>query len=141
MQKTAAEDIATQPQAAKQLSDVAVGDKIAVKGHHHSDEPFLILTVDKVTASQFSTANGRRFMKSTGKEVASSRPYPDYAIIVDEAYIAALDVYVGEKREERKIRLWLYTMGQEQKKVPLAAIQAMKAAYDGWLETQGKTES
>lgn len=141
MQTTAVEDIALHPKAAKNLSDIGVGDKVAVKAHHHGDEPFMILTVDKVTASQFSTANGRRFVKSTGKEVASSRPYPDYAIIVDEVYIAALEVYVEEKREERKIRLWLYTMGQEQKKVPLAAIQAMKAAYDGWLETQGETES
>lgn len=140
MQTTAAEDIALHPKEAKKLSDIAVGDKIAINAHQHGDEPYLILTVDKVTASQFSTTNGRRFMKSTGKEVASSRLFT-YAIIVDESYIAALDVYVEEKREERKIRMWLCNMGHGQKKIPLAAIKAMKAAYDGWLETQGKTES
>lgn len=121
------------PTPAKPITEVAVGDCIAVRAAQpigSRDVPFHVLTVERLTATQFITSIGRRFYIKTGAEYGAS--HYRRAIIVTAAFVDALDRLKQEIQVEREARNWLYSMSQQYGKLQLPAIMAMKAAYESW---------
>ena len=127
------------PTPAKPITEVAVGDRIAVRSASSTwirDVPFHILTVERMTATQFVTTTGRRFYRKNGAEHGAS--HYRRAIIVDDAFATALDKLKQELQAERNARNWLYSMSQQYQKLPVPAIMAMHAAYEQWRALQGE---
>lgn len=127
------------PTPAKPITEVAVGDRIAVRSSSSTwirDVPFHILTVERLTTTQFVTTTGRRFQRKNGAEHGSG--HYRGAIIVDDAFADALDKLKQELQVERKARHWLYSMSQQYQKLPVPAIMAMHAAYEQWRAQQGE---
>lgn len=121
------------PIPAKPITEVAVGDCIAIRSTQSigtRDVPFYVLTVERLTATQFITEGGRRFYIKTGAECGAS--HYRRAIIVDAAFVDALDRLKQEILTEREVRSWLYSMSQQYRTLQLSAIMAMKAAYESW---------
>lgn len=127
------------PTPAKPITEVAVGDRIAIRSSSSvgiRDVPFHVLTVERVTATQFVTTTGRRFQRKNGAEHGAS--HYRRAIIVDDAFAAALDKLKQELQAERNARNWLYNMSQQYQKLPVPAIMTMHAAYEQWQAQQGE---
>lgn len=127
------------PTPVKPITEVAVGDRIAVRTSGSIgiwDAPFHILTVERLTATQFVTTTGRRFQRKNGAEHGSG--HYRGAVIVDDAFTAALDKLKQELQAERNARHWLYSMSQQYQKLPMPAIMAMHAAYEQWWAQQGE---
>lgn len=126
------------PTPAKPITEVAVGDRIAIRSSSSvaiRDVPFHILTVERLTATQFITTTGRRFYRKNGAEYGSGHYHQ--AVIVDDAFVAALVTFKQELQAERNARNWLYSMSQQYQKLPVPAIMAMHAAYEQWRAQQG----
>ena len=124
------------PTPAKPITEVAVGDRIAVLAAQpigSRDVPFHVLTVERLTATQFITNIGRRFYIKTGAEYGAS--HYRRAIIVTTAFVDALDRLKQEIRVEREARNWLYSMSQQYGNLQLPAIMVMRAAYEAWQAT------
>lgn len=127
------------PTPAKPITEVAVGDRIAIRTSQPGwaqAAPFHILTVERLTATQFVTTTGRRFYRKNGAEHGAS--HYRRAIIVDEAFVTAFDKFKQELQAERNARTWLYSMSQQYQKLPMTAILAMRTAYEQWQTQQGE---
>lgn len=127
------------PTPAKPITEVAVGDRVAVRLSSFGmirDVPFRVLTVERLTATQFVTTTGRRFQRKNGVEHGSGHYHQ--AVIVADAFVAALVTFKQELQAERNARNWLYSMSQQYQKLPVPAIMAMHTAYEQWRAQQGE---
>lgn len=127
------------PTPAKPTTEVAVGDRIAVRAPQPigvRGVPFNILTVERLTATQFVTTEERRFYRKNGAEQGAS--HYRQAIIVDDAFVDALDTFKQEIQVEREARSWLCSISQQYRNLQLPAIMTMKAAYEQWQAQQGE---
>lgn len=134
----------SKPQAIKPISEVAVGDRIAVctKSRRFGGRtvPFSILTVERLTATRFVTNKNRRFRIEDGKEIGNGYTF-DRAVIVGDEFVAAIESLDADIQREDKLRGWLYKTGDQYRSLPIEAIAAMRAAYDDWAAKQPVQEA
>lgn len=133
------------PKPIKLISDVCVGDSIAVKNTIRNSwsgarvTPYLVLVVDRLTAKQFVTKTGRRFNRETGREIGANA-YNMPAVVVGYDYCVAMKELAVDIEQEKALRFWATTVGDRARVLPVGALRAMRDAYDNWKAAQPKPE-
>lgn len=127
-----------QPKSAKPLADIQVGDTVMIASNNYTRRVhFFVLTVDKVTSTQFSTAfrgkaSSRRFKKDTGREIGGSS-YKQ-AFVPTPEFLKLYEDYSKEQGRIEAARSWVCRMGSQGQHIPPELALALKAAHDAWVQ-------
>lgn len=129
------------PTAIKPISEVAVGDFVAIPGPRAtvairgtSAIWHITHTVERLTATQFVTKEGRRFKIHNGFEInPPPGVYNSPALVVSSEYARAMAEFRQERARLATLQRWLAAMGQNAQHCPSGALEAMKTAYDSWV--------
>ena len=128
--------------AVKPINEVRVGDHVAVPVSSISRVGklrYTMLTVERLTATQFLVKNGtRRFRIADGREIGSGYQI-ERAVVVGDDYAKEYRMVVDAANKEIEIRLWLLNMGDKHRTISIDAIAAMKASCDEWAKNNPST--
>lgn len=112
------------PTPAKPIQQVAVGDKIALRIRR----TWRVMTVARLTKTQFITSDGGRFRIDNGRPVGGN--FFDRAVVVDDAFVEAVRAERARLNEEVELRNWIYNIGVKRDSIPVGTLAAMKVAFE-----------
>lgn len=106
------------------LANLALGEKCAIRASHFYGVPYDILTVEKITATQFvlRPENGgirKRVRRSDGKVQGHSY-----------TYIEPITTKVLKANDEKGLRLWVQSLDRTSKELSIDQLRRMKAIAD-----------
>ena len=101
------------------LASLKPGDKVA-KSRGNWSRSYDIATVERLTATQITLSNGRKYRRDSGYEIGGA----GYA----RSYLTEITPEILSINELVKLRSWLD--GLSSSKLELPALRALKAAYD-----------
>ena len=118
-----------QNEVIRDLSNVKVGDKLAVKFYSSWTKPtslYNFLTVERVTPTQVVTTNGDRFKKLGGNAIGATNG--SFAFVAEEKHFIDNDEYVQMRKREIVARQWLEDVAKNPPSVE--KIEAIKALLE-----------